>query len=195
MPLAKGSKNGTIRVGLLPKLEKKHKEQLLIRPTTEKTLIGYVNELIASVLKKDEFLKIYFPGISAIGILDNKLYLRDKELDKSICVFPRNGKLYCDTDHTFECKHINYIFALPEIAYLKLGSENQNKSDNAIRDENMGHKLSYKAPPDVIKELKELFPEITDNELIRLGNDRAFIEGFFLGINSYKKACDKIRES
>lgn len=59
----------------------------------------------------------------------------------------------------------------------------------------MGHKLSYKAPPDVIKELKELFPEITDNELIRLGNDRAFIEGFFLGIISYKKACDKIRES
>jgi|GEM_PF-3184475 len=33
------------------------------------------------------------------------------------------------------------------------------------------------------------------NELIRLGNDRACIEGFFLGINSYKKACDKIRES
>jgi hypothetical protein len=60
MPLAKGSKNVTIRVGLMQRLEKNHKEDLQIRPSTEKTLIGYVNELIEEVLKKMNSSKFTF---------------------------------------------------------------------------------------------------------------------------------------
>lgn len=195
MPLAKGSKNITIRVGLMKRLENKHKDDLRTRQSTDKTLIGYVNKIIEGVIEKDEFLKFYFPSISVIGILENKLYLRDKELGRSIGVYPINGKLYCDTDDTFECKHIHYIFALPEIAYLKWDNQNQNKFASSIGDEKLENKSEYESPPDVIRELKELFPEITDDDLLRLAKERPFIESFFLGVNSFKKAYDRIHKS
>jgi hypothetical protein len=120
--------------------------------------------------------------------------LHDEELRGSIGVFPKNGKLYCDTDDIFECKQIHYVFALPEIAYLKWDSDIRNNS-KLIDNEKMQYKQEYKAPPDAIKELKQLFPEITDDDLVKLGKERPFIEGFFLGLNSFRKAYDRIHKS
>jgi hypothetical protein len=173
------------------KLENKHKQDLRIRPLTEKTLIRYVNGLIEGLLKKDEFLKIYLPNISVIGILENRLYLRDTDTDRSISIYPRSGKLYCDTDDRFDCRHILYSSALSEVAYLKLNDERPDKSAKATANRN----AKYNAPSDVISELKELFPDITEVELLRLSTDRGFIEGFFLGLSSFKKEYDKIRKS
>ena len=121
MPLAKGSKNITLRVGLTPRLQKKHREELRKRPNkTDKTLIGYTNDLLSDVLDKDDFLKMYAPYISVIEVVDNVLYLKDSKLDRTVEIYCKDNKLYCNTDKKFDCKHIHYAFAIPEIARLKL---------------------------------------------------------------------------
>ena len=58
------------------------------------------------------------PNISVIGVSDNILYL--KEGKKTIQIFPKNDYLYCSYDNSFDCKHIKYSFAIPEVSKLDL---------------------------------------------------------------------------
>ena len=119
MTLAKGSKNITIRVGLLPRLQKKHREELQIRPSvTEKTLIGFVNELLSKVLDKEDFLTHYLPHISVIGMVDNILYLEDSKLNDTVQIFLKNGKLFCKIDESLSCAHVHYAMATTEVSSL-----------------------------------------------------------------------------
>jgi len=121
MPLAKGSKNITIRVGLMPRLMKKHLEDLQKKPSkTDPKLIGFVNDLLSDVIDKDEFLKCYAPFLSVIDIIDNIIYLKDAKLKHSIEIYLKNNQLFCEYDKGFNCKHIHYAFAIPEIARLDL---------------------------------------------------------------------------
>jgi hypothetical protein len=122
MPLAKGSKNITIRVGLMPRLLKKHQEALEKRPTnTDKKLIGFVNDLLTDVIDKDDFLRVYAPAISYINVYDNVLYLKDNKIkNKEIRIFLQKEELWCDHDRSSCCEHIRYAFAIPEIAKLNL---------------------------------------------------------------------------
>ena len=121
MPLAKGSKNITIRVGLMPRLINKHQEEIRSKPhKTDRKLIGFVNDLLSDVLDKDEFLKHFAPYLSIIDIVDNILYIKDSKIKHSIEIYLKNGSLYCDYDKNFSCRHIHYAFAIPEIARLDL---------------------------------------------------------------------------
>ena len=121
MPLAKGSKNITIRVGLMPRLIHKHQEELKTKPNkTDPKLIGWVNDLLEDVIEKDEFLKLYAPFLTVIDIIDNIIYLRDAKLKRSVEVYLKHQQLYCEYDKNFNCKHIHYAFAIPEIAKLNL---------------------------------------------------------------------------
>lgn len=122
MPSSKKTKNITMRVSLVPRLEKRHSEELKKRPTQTKEDLGaFVNDLLTDVLDKDDFLRIYAPAISYNNVYDNILYLKDSRIkNKEIEVYLNKGELWCDHDKSSCCEHIRYAFAIPEVAKLNL---------------------------------------------------------------------------
>jgi hypothetical protein len=111
-----------MRVSLVPRLEKRHSEELKKRPTQTKEDLGaFVNDLLTDVLDKDDFLRIYAPAISYNNVYDNILYLKDSRIkNKEIEVYLNKGELWCDHDKSSCCEHIRYAFAIPEVAKLNL---------------------------------------------------------------------------
>ncbi|MGD1837728.1 MAG: hypothetical protein ACPKPY_06685 [Nitrososphaeraceae archaeon] len=119
MPTSPKSRTIGLRVSLTEKLKKKHKDELKKSPTkTNKDFGGYVNDLLANLLERDDFLNSYNPNISVIDISNNILYLKDGK--RTIEIFPKNNELYCSYDDSFDCKHIKYSFAIPEVSKLDL---------------------------------------------------------------------------
>jgi len=123
MPASPRSRTISLRVDLTEKLKNKHDKDLKIKPTkTKEDFGGYVNDLLSSVLEKDEFLKIYAPSINVIDIVDDVLYLRETKngKPKTIEVYLKDTELYCVFDDSFDCRHVKYAFAIPEVAKLNL---------------------------------------------------------------------------
>lgn len=74
------------------------------------------------MLDKEEFIQKSFPYMSVISISQDYMVLRDdspkgggfKE------VHLKDHQLYCDQDKSFNCDHVHYVYALPEVASLGL---------------------------------------------------------------------------
>jgi len=110
-------------VDITEKLLDKHKQALENSPTkTKDDFGGYVNDLLLSVIEKDEFLRIFAPAISVIDIYKDTIYLKENKKGRAetIEVYLKNNELYCSKDNTDNCIHIKYAFAIPEIAKLNL---------------------------------------------------------------------------
>lgn len=122
MPRSDRSMIVTLRVGVTERITQKHAKELKNRPVdTNKDTGGYVNDLLEYILDKDEFLKVYAPSISLIGIQDNVIFLKDNNLKNNIIeIYLKDRELYCQYDKKQDCKHIKYAFAIPEIAKLNL---------------------------------------------------------------------------
>lgn len=123
MPTSPRSRTISLRVDLTEKLKNKHNQELKVKPTkTKEDFGGYVNDILSSVLEKDEFLKIYAPSISVIDIVGDVLYLKETKngQPKTIEVYLKDSELYCESDNSFDCRHVKYAFAIPEVAKLNL---------------------------------------------------------------------------
>lgn len=123
MPASPRSRTISLRVDLTEKLKNKHTQELRVKPTkTKEDFGGYVNDILSSVLEKDEFLKIYAPSISVIDIVGDVLYLRENKNGKSITVeiYLKNNELFCSKDGENNCIHVRYAFAIPEVAKMNL---------------------------------------------------------------------------
>ncbi|MGD1836993.1 MAG: hypothetical protein ACPKPY_02910 [Nitrososphaeraceae archaeon] len=120
MPRSAKSKTIALRVALTEKLTKKY-EQIKKTKLRDEEFGSYVNDLLEEVLEKDEFLKIYAPNISIDAVSDTTLYLKHKSKGENITIEIRfkGKKLYCNYDKSFDCEHIHYAFAIPQIAKIK----------------------------------------------------------------------------
>lgn len=81
-------------------------------------LVSYVNDILASSLEKDEFLKMYAPHLSKKGIADNCLIIWDDMKKRVAEVWLREQKLVCDLCQKDDCIHVHFALALPDIAKL-----------------------------------------------------------------------------
>jgi len=80
----------------------------------------WVSDYLLMNLEKEEFLKIYAPYLSKIGIQDNVLFIRDSKKDKIIEIRLVNNKLYSNDDEPI---YLQFALALPELARLKSKSK------------------------------------------------------------------------
>jgi hypothetical protein len=122
MPLSPKSKIVAIRTQLTQKLVSKHYAALKEKPSqTNPDFGGYVNDLLQTILDKDEFLRRYAPTLETIDIHNNVLILRDlQERGNLIQVSIREDRLWCNYCESKNCKHVTYCFAIPEIAKFNL---------------------------------------------------------------------------
>ena len=78
MPRSAKSKTIALRVALTEKLTRKY-EQIKKTKLRDEEFGSYVNDLLEDLLKKDEFLRIYAPGISVDAVSETTLYLKQKK--------------------------------------------------------------------------------------------------------------------
>jgi hypothetical protein len=102
----------------------------------------FINNVLKLYIRKEDFLKHYFPEMSLYSIgkesifikdytwyieqgfdkkTDNKIHVATAEVSRWIDKNDKNRRtmlLHCSIDDSIECKHIRYALGLPEIALL-----------------------------------------------------------------------------
>ena len=135
-PKKLGGKRGVISV----EIEKELYLRITNSPETEHMSIRkWVNKLIEDKFKKDDFLKTIHPGLTFLSCSEDLIMLREqwyvtKVRAKSktlvisstsrsesvlIVIVIQKGKLWCDYDKSFSCKHIGYSLMLSQTEKIK----------------------------------------------------------------------------
>jgi hypothetical protein len=107
-------------VDLIPKLRAKWEVTKTRDPKTNQEFGGFVNDLLEDVLDKDEFLQVYAPYLSLEGYSYNCLYIKDEKRHATAEIFRYNNKIKCTLCNSFDCEHVHFALAIPEVAKLGL---------------------------------------------------------------------------
>jgi hypothetical protein len=76
----------------------------------------FVNEIIMDRLDKEDLLREKFAHLSKIAIQDNVIFIRDTKESSTTEVWFKDGNLYCHSDRSASCEHVQFAWALPELA-------------------------------------------------------------------------------
>lgn len=115
-----GQRSLTVSGDVLKKLNKAYKEERKKHPSL--TFAGFISETALLELERRNILE-RSQYLSLIGFQDNILYLKDaKNLKNIIQVYLKDGSLYCENDDSFNCIHVGFALALPEVSVKLLRS-------------------------------------------------------------------------
>jgi hypothetical protein len=120
MPSPRGYKNIPIKPRVLQRLQQKWDKERAQLPQINKTFGGFVNDLLEDVLDKDEFLRVYAPYLSLEGYSYNCLYIKDAKRQVTAEIYRYDNKIKCTLDDSFDCEHVHFALAIPEVAKLGL---------------------------------------------------------------------------
>ncbi|MEO9320800.1 MAG: hypothetical protein ABI361_09020 [Nitrososphaera sp.] len=120
MPLKEGSKNVPLRPALVLRLAERWNETKKVVPNTSQEFGGYVNELLTEVLDKDDMVRKMAPHLSLSAVSPAMLFIRDQRSGRTAEVYLHDQQLYCDLDRSKTCEHVQFAFAIPEVAKLQL---------------------------------------------------------------------------
>lgn len=120
MPLTKGDKQIQIHRDLVVRLKSKWEERRAKLPQTNKTFNGFVNELLSDFIEKDNFLQQYAPALSLESHSYNVLFIRDSKRRALAEVYRHDKKIKCGLCNKFDCEHVHFALAIPEVAKLGL---------------------------------------------------------------------------
>lgn len=120
MPITRGDKQVVIHRDLVAKLQSKWEQRRVRLPQTNKTFNGFVNELLSDFIEKDEFLQKYAPALSLEGHSYNVLFIRDSKRHALAEIYRHDKKIKCTLCNKFDCEHVHFALAIPEVAKLEL---------------------------------------------------------------------------
>jgi hypothetical protein len=131
MPSSKKARTLTLRVDLIPRLRAKWEVTKTRDPKTNQEFGGFVNDLLNDILDKDEFLQRYAPMLSLEGYSYNCLYIKDARRRVTAEIYRHDNKIKCTLDNSFDCEHVHFALAIPEVAKLGLRkiSDHDRRSD------------------------------------------------------------------
>lgn len=118
MPTTTGYVPVQIRPALAKKLEKRRVEAAKKFPDTPEKFGTYVNDLLTDVLDKDDFLQKFAPMLSLDGYNNNMLFIRDETKKARVEIYRHDNKIKCAFDDSFDCEHVHFALAIPEIAKM-----------------------------------------------------------------------------
>jgi hypothetical protein len=84
----------------------------------DKSMSGWISDLLALYVMKHEFLEIFAPHLSYIVTHNNELYIKDNKIDKIVEITIIDNKIYCKYCERDNCIHAMYAIALLEIGKL-----------------------------------------------------------------------------
>lgn len=122
MPNPKGAKAVVLYKEIAERLSAKYEITMIEKTGQEArgySFQAYVNDIIKDRLDKDDMLQERFPHLHKIAIQDNIIYIKDSDSDHefdTFSVYYQQDKLFCNEDESTECKHVQYAWALPELA-------------------------------------------------------------------------------
>lgn len=120
MPITKGDKQVVIHRHLVERLKSKWEERGAKLPQTNKTFNGFVNEVLSDFIEKDEFLQRYAPALSLESHSYNVLFIRDSKRQALAEIYRHDKKIKCALCNKFDCEHVHFALAIPEVAKLGL---------------------------------------------------------------------------
>jgi len=120
MPLTKGDKQVQIHRDLVEKLKSKWEDRRKKLPQTNKTFNGFINEVLSDFIEKDEFLQRYAPALSLESHSFNVLFIRDSKRQALAEIYRYDKKIKCTLCNKFDCEHVHFALAIPEVAKLGL---------------------------------------------------------------------------
>jgi len=108
-----GQKTVTVSGKALTLLEQKYKIEKTKKPNL--SFAAFISEAALMELERRNILK-EAQFISVIGFEDNTLIVRDvRKASQLIEVHIKNKKLKCIADDDFDCIHVGFALALPEV--------------------------------------------------------------------------------
>ena len=126
MPNTKGTKSIVIRKEIVPRLESSYQRFLdPDSPIISESFSAFVNRVLRNYLDKEEFVLRQFPEIEKIAIEENKVYLKDRAIKPTIEVILENKELFCINDESFNCKHVKFVFSIPESGKLHINAPSE----------------------------------------------------------------------
>lgn len=109
----KGQKTVTVSGKVLSKLEGIYKLEKVKRPNL--SFASFISESALIELERRNILR-EAQQISIIGFGDDSVILKDvRKIDRFIEVQVRDRKLKCISDNKFDCIHVGFALALPEV--------------------------------------------------------------------------------
>ena len=109
----KGQKTVTVSGKVLSKLEGIYKLEKDKRPNL--SFASFISESALIELERRNILR-EAQQISVIGFGDDSVILKDvRKIDRFIEVQVRDRKLKCISDNKFDCIHVGFALALPEV--------------------------------------------------------------------------------
>lgn len=109
----KGQKTVTVSGKVLSKLEGIYKLEKVKRPNL--SFASFISESALIELERRNILR-EAQQISIIGFGDDSVILKDvRKIDRFIEVQIRDRKLKCISDNKFDCIHVGFALALPEV--------------------------------------------------------------------------------
>lgn len=120
MPLTKGDKQVQIHRDLVEKLKSKWEDRKKKLPQTNKTFNGFVNEVLSDFIEKDDFLQRYAPALSLESHSFNVLFIRDSRRQALAEIYRYDKKIKCALCNKFDCEHVHFALAIPEVAKIGL---------------------------------------------------------------------------
>jgi len=94
-------------------------------------LSTYIQDILWEVIESEEILRRYGPFLSKFAVEDDKVFLRDNRKNTLVELDFRDGELFCQEDERFDCVHVGFAWALPEV-YKALNLHGRKKPN--IRD-------------------------------------------------------------
>lgn len=84
------------------------------------TLVDYTSKVIAECLERIEFLERVAPSISVLQSQSepDKIHMMDTQDRKLVTVAVRDGKIFCETCETDDCKHVHFVMIYPDLRAL-----------------------------------------------------------------------------
>lgn len=113
-----GGKRGVISV----EIEKSIYQEIVKEAESKNISIRkFTNKLLRERFEKSEFLKLVAPKLSLLDFGDDSILIRDETATKDhlAVIKIRDGRLWCDLDEDYDCRHIHYVLTLPQLASIK----------------------------------------------------------------------------
>jgi hypothetical protein len=107
-----GQKTVTVSGKALTILEERYRIEKTKKPNL--SFAAFISEAALMELERRNILK-EAQYISVIGFEDNTLIIRDLKAGQLIEVRIKNKKLKCIADDDFDCIHVGFALALPEV--------------------------------------------------------------------------------
>lgn len=127
-----GWKTVLLREEVVSRLERLKDQKQAGKP--RKIALGaFIEDLIWPVIEGDELLRKYGPFLEEVAVEENKIFIKDNRIGELVELTFRDNVLFCNRDHSDNCVHIGFAWALPKVYKVMVAHGQRPKKTSLTR--------------------------------------------------------------